>query len=258
MSRRRRDIGILAPLAVMGGSIAFNTLGLLAGSLEPWYRYFIATVPLYVLLLGCALARWRPGVATSARRPSVRRTVTRSKLRALGAAALATVVVVVVAGPSVPTSAMGIFAHSVRSSESVDLGALLLAHPTKTETQFAHHYQHIVAIDSYLARMNLPRGAIVADTFGQCTPQIVSSVPDARIFAITNDRDFQKIVADPLTFHAHYLFVPEPVGVGLADAINVAHPGVYKNGAGFATLVHQFDSDGICAVYRLYRVTGHP
>ena len=256
-SRVRRDIGILAPLAVLGGSLAFNALGVLSGTLEPWYRYFIAGVPLDVLLIGCIVACGRAGPAgatTSFQMPPVRS----RPVRAFAEGTVAVLIVVIGAVPSVPSSGLGIFAHGVRSSESVDLGALLLAHPNQTAVQFSHHYRHIGAIDTYLARMNLPSGSVVADTFGQCTPQIVSSVPDERIFVITNDRDFQKVVADPLTFHAHYLFVPQPVGVGLADALNVAHAGLYDNGGGFATLVHEFSSDGICAVYRLYRVTGHP
>ena len=74
---------------------------------------------------------------------------------------------------------------------------------------------------------------------------------------ITNDRDFQRVLADPLTFGAHYLFVPQPVGVGLTDALNEEYPTLYAHGAGFAKFVHQFNADGICATYRLYRVTGH-
>ena len=158
---------------------------------------------------------------------------------------------------SVPSSAKGIFAHSVQSSESVELGALVLTHPTKNQLLWAHHYVHIRSIDAYIGHMHLSDGSIVADTFGECTPQIVTSVPNSKVFVITNDRDFQRVLSDPLTFGAHYLFVPQPVGVGNVDALNEHYPTLYANGAGFAKLVHQFKSDGICAVYRLYRVTGH-
>ena len=105
--------------------------------------------------------------------------------------------------------------------------------------------------------MHLADGSIVADTYGNCTPQIVTSVPNSKVFVIINDRDFQRVLADPLTFGAHYLFVPQPVGVGVDDALNEEYPTLYAKGAGFAKLVHQFNNDGICATYRLYRVTGH-
>ena len=102
----------------------------------------------------------------------------------------------------------------MQSSEPTELGALFLAHPTKAELLWTHHYAHIQAIDSYIGKMNLPDGSIVADTYGNCTPQIVTSVPNSKIFVIINDRDFQRVLADPLTFGAHYLFVPQPSASG--------------------------------------------
>lgn len=254
---RRRDLRILAPLAILGGSVTFDSLGLLVGFLEPWYRYFIVSVPLNVLLVGCILA---PGTRASLEpESSVAATAVPPKKwgRAVVANVFGVAVVVLLLGVSVVTSGLGIFAGSVQSSESVELGALFLSHPTKTEKQWTHHYAHIQSIDAYIGNMHLRDGSIVADTYGNCTPQIVTSVPNSKVFVIINDRDFQRVLADPLTFGAHYLFVPQPVGVGLVDALNEEYPTLYANGAGFAKLVHQFQPDGICAPYRLYRVTGH-
>jgi hypothetical protein len=255
---RRRDLRILAPLAILGGSVTFDTLGLLVGFLEPWYRYFIVSVPLDVMLVGCILAQGGTvRTSDSARAPSESRPVRSRRTREYAAGLIGVVVVVALLGVSVVSSGRGIFAHSVQSSESTELGALFLSHPSKTEAQWTRHYAHIESIDAYLGNMHLPDGSIVADTYGNCTPQIVTSVPNSKVFVIINDRDFQRVLADPLTFGAHYLFVPQPVGVGLVDALNEEYPTLYKNGAGFAKLVHQFNADGICAPYRLYRVTGH-
>lgn len=258
-SARRRDLRIFAPLAILGGSVTFDALGLLAGFLEPWYRYFIVSVPLDVMLVGCILAQGG-NVATAARSARTQTSVPSVKSgrnKELVASVVGVVLVVALLGVSVPSSGRGIFAKSVQSSESTELGALFLRHPTKTEVQWTHHYAHIQSIDAYIGNMHLPNGSIVADTYGNCTPQIVTSVPNSKVFVIINDRDFQKVLADPLTFGAHYLFVPQPVGVGLVDALNEEYPTLYANGAGFAKLVHQFKADGICAPYRLYRVTGH-
>ncbi len=255
---RRRDLRILAPLTILGGSVTFDALGLLVGFLEPWYRYFIVSVPLDVMLVGCILAQ-----GSTARTPSLARaavgtsSATWRRTKGFAVGVIGVVVVVALLGVSVPLSGRGIFASTVQSSESTELGALFLAHPTKTEVQWTHHYAHIESIDAYIGNMNLPDGSIVADTYGNCTPQIVTSVPNSKVFVIINDRDFQRVLADPLTFGAHYLFVPQPVGVGLVDALNEEYPTLYANGAGFAKLVHQFNADGICATYRLYRVTGH-
>jgi hypothetical protein len=258
-SARRRDLRILAPLAILGGSVTFDALGLLAGFLEPWYRYFIVSVPLDVMLVGCILAQGSTVAATSgvARASGGTSSAKSRRTRDYAAGVIGVGAVVVLLGLSVPSSGRGIFASSVQSSESTELGALFLSHPTKTEVQWTHHYAHIQSIDAYIGNMHLPNGSIVADTYGNCTPQIVTSVPNSKVFVIINDRDFQRVLADPLTFGAHYLFVPQPVGVGLVDALNEQYPTLYANGAGFSKLVHQFNADGICAPYRLYRVTGH-
>ena len=72
-------------------------------------------------------------------------------------------------------------------------------------------------------------------------------------------RDFKQVLADPLTFGAHYLLEdPQPVGVDTLDALNVAYPSLYKDGAGFAGPRVHVPSDGICSHYRLLRVVGHP
>ena len=256
---RRRDLRILAPLAVLGGSVTFDALGLLSGFLEPWYRYFLLSVPLDVMLVGCILAQGGIRSRTSASAESMVATPPAKWRRTRGFAGgvIGVVVVLALLGVSVPSSGKGIFASSVQSSESTELGALFLAHPTKTELQWTHHYAHIQSIDAYIGKMHIADGSIVADTYGNCTPQIVTSVPNSKVFVIINDRDFQRVLADPLTFGAHYLFVPQPVGVGVDDALNEEYPTLYANGAGFAKLVHQFKNDGICATYRLYRVTGH-
>lgn len=257
-SIRRSDLRILAPLAILGGSVTFDALGLLVGFLEPWYRYFIVSVPLDVMLVGCILAQGGVAEATRPARVQVDPPPAKSERdKWFAVSVIGVVVVVALLGLSVPSTGKGIFASSVQSSESQELGALFMSHPTKADLQYEHHFAHIQSIDTYIENMHLPDGSIVADTYGNCTPQIVTSVPDSKVFVIINDRDFQKVLADPLTFGAHYLFVPQPVGVGLVDALNEEYPTLYANGAGFAKLVHQFNADGICAPYRLYRVTGH-
>ena len=259
LAARRRDLRILAPLTVLGGSVIFDALGLLSGFLEPWYRYFLLSVPLDVMLVGCILAQGSTFARTSVSTGSVVATSPEEWHRTRGFAAgiLGVVVLVALVGLSVPSTGKGIFASSVQSSESTELGALLLSHPSKTELQWTHHYAHIQSIDAYIGNMRLADGSIVADTYGNCTPQIVTSVPNSKVFVISNDRGFQRVLDDPLTFGAHYLFVPQPVGYGVDDALNEEYPTLYAKGAGFAKLVHQFNSDGICATYRLYRVTGH-
>jgi len=251
LSLRRRDLRILGPLAVLGGSLAFDGLGVLTNYLIPWYRFFLIAIPLDIFLVGCLVA----GAPLASH--SLRRRQAGSPHRTLWSTAGAALLVVLVVGPSIPASAVGIFSTSIHGNEAQELGALILKHPNLQARQYKQHYPHILSIDSYIDRMHLSAGSIVVDTFGNCTPQIVTTATDPKVFVITSDRDFKRVLADPLTFHAHYLLDPQPVGVGALDALNVAFPSLYKNGEGFSTLVHEFPSDGICSTYRLYRVTGH-
>jgi len=49
---RRRDLGILAPIAIFGGGLGFDLLAYAGNSIESFLRYFITAVPLEVLLVG--------------------------------------------------------------------------------------------------------------------------------------------------------------------------------------------------------------
>ena len=52
----RRDPRVLAPLAVLGGALGFDMLAYLDNSIQQFLRYFIAVLPLEVLLVGGLVA----------------------------------------------------------------------------------------------------------------------------------------------------------------------------------------------------------
>jgi len=97
---------------------------------------------------------------------------------------------------------------------------------------------------------------VILDTATPCVPFIVLRSLRPRQFVITNDRDFAAVLADPATFGARYLLVPAKGGYGDLDALNRAYPSLFADGAGFASLEHEFDGPG-CPVFRLYRVALH-
>ena len=103
---RRRDLRILAPLAILGGSVTFDALGLLSGFLEPWYRYFIVSVPLEVMLVGCILARGgtAPWSSGSVQVPQGTDSVRGRRTREFAASVFGVFVVVALLGVSVPSS----------------------------------------------------------------------------------------------------------------------------------------------------------
>jgi hypothetical protein len=108
--------------------------------------------------------------------------------------------------------------------------------------------------------LNLPDGSILTDEdlHGCATTMIIRS-SNPKVFVIPNDVDFQRILADPFTFHVPYILVPKPVGFDVVNAVVKAYPNLYANGAGFARLIRSFPpSAGLCPPYRLYRVFAHP
>jgi hypothetical protein len=113
----------------------------------------------------------------------------------------------------------------------------------------------VLPILPYLEKLNLPDGDVLTDDAYDCMATAVIRSSNPKIFVITNDSDFHRILSDPLTWNAHYLVVPPPGGI--FNAINGQYPTLYKNGGGFAKLVRQFPETSICPILRLYKVTGH-
>ena len=52
-----------------------------------------------------------------------------------------------------------------------------------------------------------------------------------------------------------YIVVPPPgVGLGDLDAITREYPGFYSDGAGIATLLHEFEAPSPSLLWRVFRV----
>ena len=94
--------------------------------------------------------------------------------------------------------------------ETDNLGYIFHKHLTPTDRVFKAHYDQVLKIGSYITAMHLPDGSVVADTFGNCVPEVITTIPNPRVFVITNDRDFQKVLADPPQFKARYLLLVDP------------------------------------------------
>jgi len=264
---RRKDPLVVVPVATVGAGLAFDVAAFLTGGLLPSYRYWITAIPLEALLAGVVLAPGRRvqgrgglGIVDSAAdrslgagfwtRPGV------AKRAALGAVSVLTAVVLVV--PSLATTWMGMFSKPYGNEETAALGFIFHRHLTPLDRAAKDHYAAVLAISGYIAHLHLRDGSVVVDNFSTCAPETIVTSADPRVFVIPNDRDFQRILADPLLFHTHYLLVPKPVGVNTLVATNRAYPSLYDTGAGFTTLAHQFPERGLCPPMRLYRVFSHP
>ncbi len=253
----RRDLRVLAPLAVLGGAMGFDILAYLDNTVFPWFRFYIMTVPLEVLLIGSlvtamqtsgqALIRQRVGTRPS--RPGGRAT------RSLAAVGLVLVVMI----PATVTTTAAMFNPHLGNEETHQLGFIFHSPPlSASDRGYEEFYPHILTLSSYFAGLRLPDGDIVVDNFSPCVPEILTTISQPKLFVIPNDRDFQRILADPITFHTHYILEADPAHyLGNLTATNSEYPSLWSTGDGFTKLVHQFPAGGTCPELRLFRVLGH-
>lgn len=243
---RGRDPRGLGHVAIFGAVVVFAVVAALAGQTLGSFRYSIALVPLAVVLTGFALTP-RAGQ----RRARHGRHAGRLRLSLGLAAAL------VLVGTAIPTTAMAMANPRVGQEEAVDLNFLFRsARSGPDDVTGAQRYRSVETVTDYLDGKGLPAGSVILDTATPCVPFIVLRSLRPRQFVVTNDRDFAAILADPSTFGARYLLVPARGGYGDLDALNRAYPSLFADGAGFASLEHEFDGPG-CPVFRLYRVAPH-
>jgi hypothetical protein len=246
---RRKDPRILAPLTVLGAALGFDALALLNNNIQPDYRYFIVTIPIEVLLLGSL-------IGTSPLRRARRRLGPRSvlwRLRNLGAILLVVVTMV----PAVVTTAAAMFNPNLGPEELELLAVVFVRHPTQFELTLDQQYPDILHIGAYLAQLKLPNGDVLVDNAVACVPNIITTISQPKLFVIPNNRDFQRVLADPPTFHDHYILEASPSS-SPETATNILYPGLWANGGGFSKRVHTFPALGDCPEFRLFKVTKHP
>ena len=252
----RRDPGVMAPLAVLGGALGFSMLALLHNNIENFFRYFIVAVPLEVFLLGGIIAAIQtarptredvlPGEAIASA-PSTRRTM-------VVLASVALVVVVMV--PATFTTGSAMLNPKIGWEETQQLGFVFHEHLNQVDLRWRNRYPQELALGSYFDALRLPDGDVVTDNSTSCVPEMITTMNQPKLFVIPNDRDYQRIVADPITFNVHYVLEPDPT-VTPVTAMNIQYPNLWTSGAGFTKRVHQFPARGTCPGFRLFRVIRH-
>lgn len=255
VSIRRRDPRVLAPLAVLGGALAFDLLGYLHNSIAPWFRYFIGVIPLEILLVGCLIAAVQnPRLvrATDAAPGPLHRSHDLRRAGTLAALGLALLLFV----PSIPATMSGMMNPHIGIEENQDFGWIFAAHPNASQIDYEGRYPEILSLSSYFDALHLSNGDVVVDNAVECIPETITTSSQPKLFVIPNDQDFQRILADPITFHVQYIWEPNPAQVAIS-APNIAYPSLWKTGDGFAKVVHEFPAHGTCPESRLFRVLRH-
>ena len=234
---RRRALGLtLASAACLGATLAFMVLAQLRGSLTHELRYVIIIVPLTVLL-ACAC---------------ISSAIALPRKRALISTAVAVACMLSMA-VAVPASARAML-DSRLDPYAAALGLQSVFSPT-TDSQLggALNWTTERAIAGDLDQMHLAEGSVLVDDFLGWPIVATSSSP--KQFVITSDRDFETALRDPKGTGIQYILVPQPSYFGNLDAVNRLFPTFYVDGAGFASLVKEYEVRGINdSTWRLYHI----
>jgi len=264
VARKRHDSQPWAIVCILGGCLAFSLVSYLNGSIFPWFRFYIVAVPMEVLFVGYALSTTRSAAHASAQaatQGASNNGSTHPVIRQRDAAMLSLIGVLaalVVVGPSLPATAKGMLNPIIGPEETQDLGFVFHHQLTAEDIGSKQHYSHILSISHYIGSLHLANGSVLADDSVECVPEVIVTSPNAKVFVIPNDRDFQQILADPLTFGTDFMLVPAAVGLSADNAMNNEYPNIYGGRSSFVNLVHSFPGMANCPAFHLFRVIGHP
>jgi len=246
----RRDPRVLA-LSVLAGALVFDMVAYMGNAIAGSLRYWIVSLPLGILLLGSLVAAIqtprRSGVSAPVRDRSLR-----SGARTLSALAVLCLVLVVMI-PTTILSGSGMLNPQIGTEESTQIGFIFGA----SSHFYANSYPFAQAMGRYFVNLHLPDGDVLVDNSTACIPMMIVASDQPKLFVIPNDRDFQRILADPITFHTHYILVPDPETDAPGD-VNFSYSTMWGTGDGFTKMVHQFPTHSTCPEFRLFHVVGHP
>jgi hypothetical protein len=239
---RRRESAVLVPWAAFGSILAFQLFAYERGQTASWLRYYIVAIPFVILSAATLLVDRR----VPAEVPSSRRTPSRLRVGLVSLAAVALGMVGL-------ASVSGILHdHNLAREQAAMLEAVFDRRgATQTSILSLNQFKAEKPIADYLASLHPGKGGVLIDSFHGYI--VTTQAADLKMFVITSDRDFQQVVADPVTFHVKYIVVPDPVH-GSLDAINTAYPTLYDSGAGIATLLREFKVDDNLSTWRVYQV----
>jgi hypothetical protein len=249
----RRDARVSAPIALLGGGLATDLILFLKGDLTASFRYFILAFPFVVFLLGglvAAIPKPGTGPENATNPPRVRPT-----WGGFSRAVAAVMLVVAIMVPTAITTWSAMLNPKVGTYEEAQIGWIFHAHPTANDIANKNSYNQVLAIGDWFTSRHLPDGDVLTDA-APCMSNLITTIAQPKLFVIPNDRDYQQILADPISFHTHYILQPDPAGNGGTDIASL-YPTLWRTGAGFAKMVHEFPGRSACPAFRLFRVLGH-
>jgi len=261
---RRRNWVALGGPAVLAGVLAFMLYVHMTLQVLPALRYYIAAIPLAILLIAITLSprpavtptptpvgTWPDGLTASA---NARSGAWRARLG--GPLRIATVTVALLAmAVAIPSAGGALINPNIAGSVNGPAAQALVTFGPLTSAEKQAELTFVVdrQVSVYVDSLHLRPGSVLIDDFLGYVIEMASDDPTQ--YVITSDLDFQQILADPAANGVQYVLIPPPIGLGNLDAINRAYPGAYATGKGIGTLVRTFiDYSSKAINWRLYRV----
>ena len=222
-------------VVLLGAAIPLMDMMIIQSGLGPYLRYQIQVIP-FTFLLAVVLLR------------SVR-----SKRKVVSS--LVAIAIVAVLSVSNLQTAQTLSNPSLGLQEAPLLTALAQGKSVPEATGIRNKIDIGAEITPQVLALDRDRGRILCDST-TCFP-IILNAPDPTLFRVTSDRTFEASAAAPLDYGIEYFLVPALRGQGAFERLNVLYPTLWRDGAGFATLVGVVDGDPM-GQWRLYRITSAP
>lgn len=240
-----RRIDPLVPIGAFGTVLAFAAWGQLSGSTFGWFRYFMAAIPMVIVV---ALVLWTP-LGQHDDRDRVD-----GRWHRLGAALLSASLLL-----GTPVTARSILDPDINVGATSLVGVASLIDPDRyppEEQADRRGGDDDRLVAAYLDAKALPRGSVLLDTFQTWWLWLASEDPQQ--FVITSDYDFVAALNRPWESGIRYIAVTNP-GTNVAmDAITRRYPTLWTDGAGLGELVFAAPGPDGRERYRVYRLVEPP
>lgn len=240
-----RRIEPLVPIGAFGTVLAFAAWGQLSGSTFGWFRYFMAAIPMVIVI---ALVLWTPLGQHDDRDP------VDGRWHRLGAALLSVSLLL-----GIPVTARSILDPDVNGGAMDLVSVASLVDPARYPPE--EQTDRRLGIDdrlvaAYLDAKALPRASVLLDTFATWYLWLGSENP--KQFVITSDYDFVSALNRPWEYGIRYIAVTNP-GINAAmDAVTRRYPTLFADGADLGELVFAAPGSDGRERYRVYRLVEPP
>jgi hypothetical protein len=237
---------MFAAFAVLGAVVAFAAASQAAGSTLHFLRFFVAAIPLQLLVAMALVAPREPPdpgtVRWSADAPARERRRARS--------AVAVLAVVGLFGAA--TTFAGMLDPDIGVQEHQLATLLDPRRDSAEERAVLRTFETEQRVAAFLDRLDLPPGSVLVDVLFGFPIVLASDNPEQ--FVIPSDRDWAQVLADPVGHGVQYLLTVPDEGRGEVDSLNRRFPGIYAGDADVGPLRLDAVNDGGGPDWRLYEL----